>query len=165
MEAGRQRRCGTGAAQRAGGAVGYGAARYLWEVVETGDDQLQGLAGAAEAAEDEDLLPHEPGAAAHLQRALLVKLLAALQEREQLLRRKLRVQLHLHHGRRCRSAVVPAGHAAVARARSSRDTVACMRLPDCAWRAAQTAAGRSARTCRSCEAWVARRSFTKSACM
>lgn len=70
--------------------------QHLGEVVEAGDDELQGLAGAAEAAEDEDLLAHEAGVAAHPQCALLLEVLAALQEGQQLVRRKLRVQLHLH---------------------------------------------------------------------
>lgn len=69
---------------------------HLGKVVETGDDEAEGLAGAAEAAEDEDLFAHEAGVAADAQRAVLVELLAALQERQQLLLRELRVQLYLH---------------------------------------------------------------------
>lgn len=91
------------ARRRAAGYQGAAkhAARHLGQVVEAGNDEEERLAGAAEAAEDEDLLAHEPRVAADLQRLPLVELLTALQERQQLLRGKLRIQLHLHRSRSC----------------------------------------------------------------
>lgn len=69
---------------------------YLGYVSKALDDEVEGLGGAAHAAQDEDLLSDQPPLLTHLQRPLQPIPLAAHQEAHQLPRGVVSIQLYLH---------------------------------------------------------------------
>lgn len=62
------------------GAGGCRVGGDLGDVSKALDDEVEGLVGAAHAAQNEDLLPHQPPVCAHLQGCLQGVPLAAHQE-------------------------------------------------------------------------------------
>ena len=71
--------------------------QYLGYVSEALNDEVEGLGGAAHAAQDEDLLAHKAPLLTHLQGSFQPIPLAAHQERHQLARCIVSVQLHLQN--------------------------------------------------------------------
>ncbi len=71
--------------------------QYLGYVSKALYDEVEGLGGAAHAAQDEDLLAHQAPLLTHLQSSFQPIPLAAHQERHQLARCIVSIQLHLHN--------------------------------------------------------------------
>lgn len=71
--------------------------QYLGYVSEALNDEVEGVRGVAHAAQDEDLLTHQAALLTHLEGSFQPVPLAANQERHQLARCIVSVQLHLQN--------------------------------------------------------------------